>query len=150
LLKERYGIVPETRPLPIGEEAESVATDAVLFIGDRAIQRPLGDFVVAWDLGDEWCRWSELPFVFAMWVARSGVDASDLAVALEAARDAGVANLSEIAQHEAASVGLSVGECLSYLRDNLYFYLGPREMRGLELFRRHASRLGLIPAVQRA
>ena len=38
-------------------------------IGDRAMHPPAGQFVAEWDLGDVWCRWAELPFVFAMWVA---------------------------------------------------------------------------------
>ncbi len=37
-------------------------------------------------------------------------------------------------------------QCLSYLRDNLHFYLGPREQRGLELFYERAVELGLAPA----
>ena len=65
--------------------------------------------------------------------------------ALRAARDEGLAQLSEIAQREAAPIGLTSRECLSYLRDNLYFYLGPREQRGLDLFYRHATALGLAP-----
>ena len=56
-------------------------------------------------------------------------------------------HLEEIARAEAAAVDLTPEECLSYLRDNLYFYLGPRERRGLELFRRHAAKLGLAPAL---
>jgi len=150
LLQQRYGIAPATQPLPIGAAASSAATDAVLLIGDRAIHRPAGEFVVEWDLGDEWCRWAELPFVFAMWVARDGLSCLELASALEAARDDGVRRVAAIAAHEAAAVGLPEATCLSYLRDNLYFYFGPREQRGLELFRRHAVRLGLAPSPQRS
>ena len=57
-----------------------------------------------------------------------------------------MAHLDEIAGREAPALGLTEPQCLSYLRDNLYFYLGPRELRGLELFYRHAERLGLAPA----
>jgi chorismate dehydratase len=147
LLRQRFNLEPDTQPLPIGTGAESAATDAVLLIGDRAIHRPQGDFVAEWDLGDEWCRWSELPFVFAMWAARDGVPTKELAAALEESRDAGVAHLDEIARQEAPAVGMTRERCLSYLRDNLYFYLGPREQRGLELFRHHAALLSLSSSV---
>ena len=80
-----------------------------------------------------------------MWTARSGVELGHLEAALCQTRDAGVAHLDEIAGREAPALGLTVPQCLSYLRDNLYFYLGPRELRGLELFYRHAQRLGLGP-----
>jgi chorismate dehydratase len=145
LLRERVGITPKTSLLPIGADARDADTDAVLLIGDRAIQPPTFEFVEQWDVGEQWCSWAELPFVFAMWVARSANLPKELAVALQAARDAGVQNLQSIAQQEADRVGLSIDACLSYLRDNLYFYLGPREQQGLELFRQHAAATGLAP-----
>lgn len=147
LLHERFGIRPETTPLPVEADLRETTTDAVLLIGDRAIFSPTGHFVEVWDLGDEWCRWAELPFVFAMWVARPGLDPgelAELATALSTARDRGVANLEAIAHAEAAPLGLTVPQCHSYLRDNLYFYLGPREQRGLEKYRERAEALGLI------
>jgi chorismate dehydratase len=144
LLRERYDITPQLEPLPIGEGVEATSADAVLLIGDRAIHPPADTFLDAWDLGDQWCRWSELPFVFAMWTARSGVDVSHLAAAFEEARDAGLASLPAIAAEEGPKVGLEAGECLSYLRDNLYFHLGPREREGLDLFRTHATQLGMV------
>ena len=141
LLKERFGIEPATEPLSIGGGLDDTSADAVLLIGDRAIYSPPGNFCEIWDLGDEWCRWAELPFVFAMWVARPGVELQAIQDALSAARDAGVANLDSIARAEAAPLGLTVPQCLSYLRDNLYFYLGPRERRGLQLFRQKTDEL---------
>ncbi len=145
LLGERFGISPQLEKLPLDAALADTSTDAVLLIGDRAIHSPGGRFEVVWDLGDEWCRWSELPFVFAMWVARAGADLEGLDAALAQARDAGVAHLDEIAGREAAPLGLTRPQCLSYLRDNLYFYLGPREQRGLELFYNKAAQLGLAP-----
>lgn len=146
LLNERYGLRPQLEALPVGATLDDTDADSVLLIGDRAMHSPAGRFEVVWDLGDEWCRWSELPFVFAMWVARSGTELHGLDVALGEARDAGLAHLSEIAEHEAAPLGLTRPQCLSYLRDNLYFFLGPREQRGLELFYKKAAQLGLVPS----
>ncbi|MBC8350814.1 MAG: menaquinone biosynthesis protein [Planctomycetes bacterium] len=146
LLQQRFGLKPRLESLPIGAGVDDSAADAILLIGDRAIHPPEGNFIDEWDLGDQWCRWSELSFVFAMWVSRPGVDTTALASAFEQARDEGTANLDRIASEEAAAVGLSESECLSYLRDNLYFTLGHREQNGLELFRHHAVVLGMAPA----
>lgn len=149
LLRERFDISPELTSLPIDADPTAIKTDAMLLIGDRAIHAPEGDWAAVWDLGHEWNRWSGLPFVFAMWVARSGIDEAKLAEidrALRESRDDGVAHLETIAAREAAHVKLGAAECLSYLRDNLYFYLGTREERGLELFYRHALALGFAPA----
>jgi chorismate dehydratase len=145
LLRERFGIEPARQPFPLGMKLDETTADAVLMIGDRAIHAPREGFVACWDLGEEWRRWSDLPFVFAMWVARAGVDAASLEEALNGARDDGVNHLPQIAAEEAGNVGLPEADVLSYLRDNLYFHLGPREQRGLELFYQHAAQLGLAP-----
>lgn len=145
LLHERFGLAPQTEPLPLGNALAESNADAVLLIGDRAMHSPTGKFAEVWDLGDEWCRWAELPFVFAMWTARAGVDLGGIDRALESARDEGVAHLADIARREAAPLGLTQPECVSYLRDNLHFHLGPRESRGLELFYKLAQKQGLAP-----
>jgi chorismate dehydratase len=143
LLKEKYGTSPRLEPLPIGASLGDARADAVLLIGDRAIHSPPGRFAEVWDLGDEWVRWAGLPFVFAMWVAREGRELNGVEQALCDARDRGVANLAEIAHKEAAAKGLTVPQCLSYLRDSLHFFLGPREQEGLAKFYECAVELGL-------
>ena len=145
LLEQRYGIRPRTEPLSIGSPATTTSTDAVLLIGDRAIHSPSDEFVAVWDLGDQWCRWAELPFVFAMWVGRDGRDWHELAVALSDTRDEGLRHLKQIAEQESQPVGLDRDECLAYLRNNLYFHLGPRELQGLELFYQLSSQIGAAP-----
>ena len=119
----------------------------MLLIGDRAIgPAGWGAFQLAWDLGDEWCRWTGLPFVFAVWAARDDVDVRRVEPLLAAARDSGRANLAAIAAAEAAAHGLTVPQCLSYLRDNLHYDLGPREREALWLFQSRAATLSLAPA----
>ena len=148
LLWERYRLRPRLSSLSVACGPEDTTADAVLLIGDRAIHPPPSGFVDCWDLGDQWCRWSELPFVFALWVARPGVDLSGLDEILGQTRDAGVANLDEIARAEAAGVGLSSSLTLSYLRDNLHFYFHSRERLGMDLFFELAAKLETLPAEQ--
>jgi len=145
LLQERFGLTPEISSLPIGSGVADNNADAVLLIGDRAIHPTAGSFVETWDLGEVWREWSGLPFVFAMWTARAGVDLSDVEPALIAARDGGVAALSAIATDEAPGADLTHEQCLHYLRDNLHFYLGESERQGLALYYKHAAKLGLAP-----
>jgi chorismate dehydratase len=149
LLRERLKIEPKFLPLPIQAQPEQVEADALLLIGDRAIQPPRGQFVAEWDLGDVWCRWAELPFVFAMWVARQRADVAleEVGNLLSQTRDLGIANMESIAAAEHAAVGLSYEDCLVYLREQLYFFLGPRELAGLELFRKHCSQLELAAPI---
>lgn len=145
LLHRRFGIRPRLLPLPIdGRVAESSA-DAILLIGDRAIHPPAGPYAEVWDLGDQWVEDSGRPMVFAMWTARAGTDLLGIEAALTESRDAGLAHLEQIAREEAAKVALTPRECLGYLRDNLYFHLGEREVEGLNAYYRAASELGLAP-----
>ena len=134
LLSERYGIAPETTPLSLGSQIESSAADAILLIGDRAMHKPAVDFHTVWDLGEEWTRWTGLPFVFALWAARRGTYLGDIPAALQQARDRGLEQLPDIAEREAALLGVSQATILAYLTDNLYFRLGSEEEKGLALF----------------
>ena len=59
-----------------------------------------------------------------------------------------MAHLEEIARAEAAGVGLSHEQTLSYLRDNLHFYFHSRERRGMELFFELAAKMETLPAEQ--
>ena len=146
LLKQRFGIQPQLSALPLGSKITQTDADAILLIGDRAIHPPAGPFDEIWDLGDEWCRCTELPFVFAMWTARKGVELGTLETAFEESRNRGMRHLEQIAREEAAAVGLTPDVCHRYLRDNLYFYLGEREQRGLHLFYEEAVKMELAPA----
>lgn len=146
LLRQQFDIAPRLTPLPLGVEAVECPADAVLVIGDRAMHTPSEPFPVSWDLGEAWCQWAELPMVFAMWVARPGVELGELPAALTASRDEGLRNLAGIAAEEGPPVGLSVERAHEYLRENLHFVLGPREQAGLLMYHRHAAALELAPA----
>ncbi len=144
LLWERYGLKPETIDLGIEQTPESVDADAILLIGDRAMHPARGLYREIWDLGDRWCRWTGLPFVFAMWVAREGIDTDELGYWLEQSRDLGLSRLHEIAAREAPAHGLDAVDVQRYFAENLHFQLGDRERLGLEAFRSKADTLGLI------
>ena len=145
LLSERFGITPFSESLAIGSGLEATNADAVLLIGDRAIGSPHERFEAVWDLGNEWVGFSGLPFVFAMWVARQDVETESLAMVLAETRNRGEANLAAIAAAESASHGLTVPQCLTYLRDNLHYHFGPQERLGLSTFYRYSTSLGLAP-----
>lgn len=145
MLNERFGVTPRLEPLPLESAPESASTDAVLLIGDRAMHSPREPFAQTWDLGEEWLRWSGLPFVFAVWACRSGADLSGVDESLAHARDRGVERAAEIARREAPGLQISEATALGYLTQNLHFWLGPAERSGLRLFANLAARLGLIP-----
>ena len=147
LLNELYAVRPELTALPLGCEPEETESDAVLVIGDRAIRTPESKFVEVWDLGDRWCRWAELPFVFAMWVARPGVLTETAGAALAAARDRGCKNLQAIALQQSIAMQLPQQLVEEYLCRNLHYRLGAKQRSGLELYYRKAAEMGLIHTI---
>jgi chorismate dehydratase len=145
LLQELAGVIPKRESLPIGSGTNDTDADAVLLIGDRAMQPAQESFVEVWDLGERWTDWTKLPFVFAMWVARSDAAAIAVGDRLATARDLGVARLSMIAEREAPALGITAESALSYLRDNLHFALGHEELNGLRRFYRLCAERDFVP-----
>jgi chorismate dehydratase len=146
LLRERYGVRPEIRPLPLDANAEAVEADAVLLIGDRAMKACLPGFRYAFDLGEEWLRWTGLPFVFAVWAVRPGANLRGVDAALQEAKGRGLENVGAIAHAEAGHLGLDAGFCRRYLETLLRFDLGSDELAGLQRFYELAVKFGLAPA----
>ncbi|MBA3484904.1 MAG: menaquinone biosynthesis protein [Pirellulales bacterium] len=144
LLADRFGVRPRLEVLPVGASPLETTADAVLVIGDRAIRSPATGFYESWDMGEEWLRSTGLPFVFAVWAARPGVDCLELEPALEAARDQGRRELESIADEQAAAMKLPRELVLNYLRNNLNFCLDADARQGLDLYFRRAAALGLV------
>ncbi len=143
LLRKRYGVVAEVCPLPLDRSAEDVDADAVLLIGDRAMHACLPGFRFAFDLGQEWHDWTGLPFVYAVWAVREGVELGSVLDAFHEAKRRGIENAGAIAAAEAPALRLDAGFCRRYLANIIRFDLGPRELAGLHHYYMLASELGL-------
>jgi chorismate dehydratase len=146
LLRKHYGLKPAVVPLPLQDSAEQADADAVLLIGDRAMRACLPGFPHAFDLGQEWFEWTGMPFVYAFWAVREGVDLGSVDEALTEAKRRGCARAGIIAHREAPLLGLDAGFCRRYLANILCFDFGPREEAGLRLYYSLACELGLAPA----
>lgn len=79
---------PTFEPIAPTRRPAGLPHDLVLLIGDDGLGADPGDREV-WDLGTHWHRWTGLPFVFAVWVLRPGVDAAGVLPVLHRARERG-------------------------------------------------------------
>jgi len=131
--------------LPLGVSPLESTADAVLVIGDRAMRVPHGPFREVVDLGEAWFELTGLPFVFAFWVTRRGVELGDLPEALDRSRAWGLKQAAELARIHGLRLGLDFATCYDYLTRILSYDLGPPEIAGLERFAAMAARLGLAP-----
>ena len=136
LLAER-GLKPEF--LPLTSYTDAARHDAVLLIGDPAL-----DFLRAphehqiWDLGAEWSELTKLPFVYAVWALRRGVETKPLRHALREAKSFGLETLDyTITSRPEYDVEFR----RDYLSWHIHYHLGADEKRGLgkfiELLRKH-------------
>ena len=133
LCVERFGIDPELVPMAPDAEALLRRCDAALLIGDAALYLDAdaaGTRKI--DLGDEWNDMTGLPFVWAFWAGRPGMVAGPALDALQAARDAGVSASDRIADDYCGPARAALGR--AYLRENIQYALGDRELAGLRRF----------------
>lgn len=145
-LDARFGVRPgQVELLPMGVPAQESTADAVLVIGDRAMKVPEESFHSVVDLGEAWKEMTGLPFVFALWVVRPGVDLGDLPEALGRSRAEGLAHAGELASLHGPRLGLDVGTCYDYLTRVLSYDLGEPEIAGLRRFAEMAAALDLAP-----
>jgi chorismate dehydratase len=147
LCAERFRIAPEFRPMAPESDAMFAACDAALIIGDPALYLdPAAKGVEKIDLGEQWTDMTGLPFVWAVWAGRPGVMTPEAVRALTDARDAGIAASDQIAAEYCGAARASL--CQAYLRENIQYVLGDREIAGMREYYRLAAKHGLIDAVR--
>jgi chorismate dehydratase len=138
ILAER-GIKPEFKPL--GSYDFTQLPDFALLIGDRALDLLLSPHThEILDLGAAWYEFTKLPFVYAVWALRRGVENSVLRRQLREARDFGLETLDSIIR---TRTDYTLDFRQDYLSWHIHFHLGSDEKRGLarfiELLRKHGN-----------
>ncbi len=121
---------------------------ARLVIGDAAlVLAHEGTYPYVYDLGSMWKDWTDLPFVFAVWVARRGINVSE-ALAVHArlleSRDWGVAHRAVLAQQATVATGVPFVVCDEYL-SGLDYGLSYPHLAGLTEFFRRLVGHGRVP-----
>jgi chorismate dehydratase len=137
VLLAEQGIFPRMTPLASYEAAHSL--DAVLLIGDPAI-----DFARSspphniYDLGAAWYEMTALPFVYAVWALRRGIDNQRLRARLQEAKSFGLETLDYIIS---SRTEYDLDFRKDYLGWHIHYHLGTDEKRGvtrfIELLRKH-------------
>ncbi|OPZ87663.1 MAG: Chorismate dehydratase [bacterium ADurb.Bin429] len=144
ILAERYGVQPVCLDVAPHLEMMLADADAAVLIGDTGLTVNAEDVIVL-DLGEEWHALTGLPFFFAGWIARDTAALEKATPMLRASLEAGLARLEEIAEEEAARLGIPASRCYAYLHDVMHYHAGEAELAGLEAFRVRAQRWGLLP-----
>jgi chorismate dehydratase len=145
LLAER-GLHPNFKLLP-GYDRPEKLPDFVMLIGDPAL-----DFLqtasehAIWDLGTAWFELTQLPFVYAVWALRRGVENAPLRRLLRDSKRFGLETLDHIIRDRTEYTYEFRKDYLSW---NIHFHLGSDEKRGLarfaELLRKHTKAITYDP-----
>lgn len=108
---------------------QSATTDAMVLIGDRTFGRK-GDFNYAYDMGEEWMKFTGLPFMYAAWVANKPLSETFLKD-FDAALAKGIKNIPTVITQLPANGGIDIA---NYLQKKLNFNLTPEKIKAKELF----------------
>lgn len=134
--------------VPAGASARDAEADAWLAIGDPALREHVEHpGIPVFNPSRTWAERTGLPFVFATWIVRAGVELT--ATELEAfarARRAGTARREELARAAAAEWRLPYEPCRRYLVEECRYDPGDRLRPALRRFRDEAAALGLCEA----
>jgi chorismate dehydratase len=137
LVQRNLGVSPKMAEPVSARHAQSL-------IGDQAIrfrQSHAGEFQF-WDLGEQWQKLVDLPFVYALWLIRPEVaDAKEIADRLRALRGENLANLDKLI---AAVKEFDQQFLFRYYRQHLRFSFGEREKEGLATFASLCAEHGLL------
>lgn len=153
LLKELHGIDPELIDFDAREHVarnKPIAwPEAVLLIGDKVVTNstPAIRYPHQMDLGAAWVEHTGLPFVFALWMARTNADPSILRTAaaiLDHQRRHNRERIDGIIHHKARPRNWPVDLAAEYLKDKIAYEFTSRRREGLELFFDKAATHGLI------
>ena len=146
VLAESYGVRPEFVPLPTVREGQANGRVARLLIGDKVVAQepPRSLMPYQLDLGEAWKELTGLPFVFAAWMAREGVELDDLPARLERAKRDGLRNVDQIIARHAASRGWPADVARGYLTESLRFDIGPGQRQAIGLIHSLAFKHGIL------
>lgn len=144
VLLAEQGLRPAFKPL--ASYARETMPDFALLIGDQALDFLLGprDHEI-WDLGTAWFESTRLPFVYAAWALRRGLENKRLRQVLREAKDFGLDTLEYI-------IGSRTDYDPAFLKDylgwHIHYHLGADEKRGIARFMDLLRKHGLGPVFE--
>jgi len=130
VLLAEQGVKPEFKPLE--SYATAVEKDFVLLIGDQAIEfHRAGHSHEIMDLGSAWTDLTQLPFVYAVWALRRGVENRELRQELREAKNFGLETLETIIETRPE---FDEDFRRDYFEWHIHYHLAEDEKRGVAKF----------------
>jgi chorismate dehydratase len=157
-----------THPAFLPATADPIAmlrqADAAILIGDPAllalesredIEKIVGP--CQWfDLAHEWRTRTSLPWVAAVWAVRPealsqsrNLTAAQLTEDLETSRNHGLLRIEDLVEQWITRIALPAATIRYYLSHNIHYVLNTDCIHAIELFRKYAAEVGVLPPLPR-
>jgi chorismate dehydratase len=162
LFRKFLNTYPTFLPAPADPVAMLQQADAAILIGDPALlalesREDLEKIVgpCQWfDLAHEWHTRTNLPWVAAVWAVRPealghDVTAAQLTEDLETSRNHGLLNIERLVEQWAPRIAIPPATIRHYLSSNIHYVLNTDCIRAIELFRRYAAEVDVLPPLPR-
>lgn len=111
--------------------------EAAVIIGDKALESET-KFPYTYDLAEEWLKFTNLPFVFAAWVANKPVN-DTFKKKFDKALQFGLNHLDDMLETYDVSYLPEHINAKDYLENNIDFLLDDKKQKGMQLFLQYAK-----------
>ena len=145
VLPDHLRAMPEFIDVPLGTDPSQVGADAWMAIGDPALRTYLSpDSPPVFIPCEAWVEATGLPYVFAVWIIRPGVELIDDQLRIFAEAQArGDAALEALSREASETWALPLEACRKYLAEECRFALGSELSASLAELQRRAAPLAL-------
>ena len=113
--------------------------DGAIAIGDSTFAM-LNKDIKTIDLGEIWKAHTKLPFVYAFWVTREGLDPKEIVKPFKQAKKLGMEHLKQLSVVCAQQRNLPMDFVYQYFTKNIHYDVGAKELRGLKCFHEKAGK----------
>ncbi len=145
LANKYWNIQPQWINASVGFENNIKGKTAGVVIGDRAFHLH-EKFKYVFDLSEEWTKMTNLPFVFAAWVANKKIDANVISTFNQSLKF-GLENIdAAIAKYHTKTQNNNI-DLKKYLTQYIDFELNEDKFKAIKLFYQYLSELQLLEQV---
>lgn len=130
ILAECYGV---RLPIDSTQERANTEADCRVIIGDPGMYPKESPGEIQLDLGEEWFNLTGLPFTYALWVAKTGIE-REVGELLRSSIDEFYSNPDDVLASAVEKSGWSEDVVRRYLFETIDFRLEARHMQGLSEF----------------
>ncbi len=143
LAHKHWHVEPQWVDAGAGFESEINGTTAGVVIGDRTFGLH-EKFQHVFDLSEEWHKMTNLPFVFAAWVANKPIDSGILSDFNQSLKF-GLNNIDAAIAKYDFKINNSSIDLKEYLTQYIDFELDTEKIKAMQLFYKYLSELNLLP-----